>query len=83
MEEPALDSRSHAEPRSHRDVLAPAGENDNDCLLREKAVQVAFLECNFATMRAVHKIAGPVRPDCNFAVYSLYCGIFEDGGILT
>ena len=31
MGEPARDSL--AEPRSHRDVLAPAGENDNDCLL--------------------------------------------------
>ena len=27
------DSQSHAEPRSHRDGLAPAGENDNDCML--------------------------------------------------
>ena len=35
---------SHAEPRSHRDVLAPAGENDNDSLLTERE-------------RAVHKIA--------------------------
>ena len=35
MGEPARDS--HAEPRSHRDVLAPAGENDNDCLLTERS----------------------------------------------
>ena len=38
MGEPARDSQSHAESRSHRDVLAPAGENDNDCLLMERAV---------------------------------------------
>ena len=31
MGEPARDD--HAKPRSHRAVLAPAGENDNDCLL--------------------------------------------------
>ena len=58
-------------PRGHGDVLAPAGENDNYCLLTERAVhKVAFLECNFA-MRAVDKTAGQ---DCNFAVY---CGSFE------
>ena len=36
MGEPARDS--HAEPGCHRDVLAPEGENDNDCLLTERAV---------------------------------------------
>ena len=40
MGEPARDNQSHAEPRSHRDVLAhwQADENDNDCLFMERAV---------------------------------------------
>ena len=38
MGEQARDHQPHPEPRSHRDVLAPAGENDKDCLLTERAV---------------------------------------------